>query len=68
MKKGCVYLKEERNEKKIWGEKGESYEKGAKKKGKGGGAMGSMGNRYEVFQHLILPGRQREQECGCCPS
>ena len=38
------------------------------KKGKGGGAMGSMGNRYEVFQHLILPGRQREQGCGCCPS
>ena len=37
MKKGCVYLKEERNEKKKWGEKGESYEKGAKKKGKGGG-------------------------------
>ena len=22
--------------------------------------MGSMGNRYEVFQRLILPGRQRE--------
>ena len=69
VKKGCVCLKEERNEKKKWGEKGESYEKGAKKKGKGGGgAMGSMGNRHKVSQHLILPGRQREQECGCCLS
>ena len=67
MKKGCVYLKEERNEKKKWG-KGKVMKKGRRKKGKGGGAMGSMGNRYEVFQHLILPGRQREQECGCCPS
>ena len=41
--------------------------KGEEKRGEGG-PMGSMGNRYEVFQHLILPGRQREQECGCCPS
>ena len=48
--------------------KGKVMKKGAKKKVRGGGAMGSMGNRYEVFQCLILPGRQREQECGCCPS
>ena len=30
--------------------------------------MGSMGNRYKVSQHLVLPGRQREQGCGCCLS
>ena len=65
MKRG-IYLKKERKEKRKWGEKGESYEKGRRKKGERG--RGSMGNRYEVFQHLILPGRQREQECGCCPS
>ena len=66
VKKGCVNLKEERNKKRKWGEKGESYEKGGKEK-RLGGAMGSMGNRYEVFQRLKMPGRQREQECGCCP-
>ena len=45
--------------------KGKVMKKGEEKRGEGG-PMGSMGNRYEVFQRLILPGRQREQECGCC--
>ena len=47
VKKGCVYFKEERNEKKKWGEKGESYEKGVKKKGKGGRwEVWGIGTRY----------------------
>ena len=30
--------------------------------------MGSMENRYKVSQHLVMPGRQREQGYGCCLS
>ena len=36
VKGGYIYLKEERKEKRKWGEKGESYEKGQRKKGRGG--------------------------------
>ena len=67
MKKGCIYLKEERNEKEKWGEKGESYEKGGEEKRLGGG-HGKYGESVRGIPALILPGRQREQECGCCPS
>ena len=48
--------------------KGKVIKKGAKKKGKGGGRWEVWGIGTRVFQRLILPGRQREQECGCCPS
>ena len=40
--------------------------KGEKKKEGKGEGRGSMGNRYKKSQKVIL-GRQREQECGCCP-
>ena len=38
-----------------------------KKVGGGEGARGSMGNRYGESQNVVFLGRQREQECGCCP-
>ena len=49
-------------ERKNGEKKGKVMKKGEEKRR--GGADGEYGNRYEVFQHLILPGRQREQECG----
>ena len=45
---------------------GESYEKGGEEKKGEREGRGSMGNRYNKSQKVIL-GRQREQECGCCP-
>ena len=54
-------------EKKREGGMREVMKKGERKKVWGKG-MGSMGNQYKVSESFVLPGRQREQGCGCCLS
>ena len=55
VKRGCIYLKEERKEKRKWGEEGESYEKGRRKKGRGG-ADGKYGESVRGIPAFDIAG------------
>ena len=55
MQRGCIYLREERKEKRKWGEEGESYEKGRRKKGRGG-ADGKYGESVRGIPAFDIAG------------